>query len=291
MVAVSQLFGTETPDTFDCEVRCAARTAYAAIEVHDYHFHGPQQSEFVPLHGFLDLALSRRPGKPRGRYLDAPASAARAMGDIIFVPAGARLRSEWGGGTQSSVCLSFEGRSDIDRPRWTEAELDASLDVRSPFVRDALLRLARELEQPGFESTLMIEALSLQLGVELGRYFRATRPAEDMLAGRLSAAQLRRIEERVEAAGPLPSVADLALECGISARHFFRMFRTTTGMTLSDYAAERRIARARALLASERIPIKQVSWHCGFETAAAFSAAFRRATGFRPREYRKLLAN
>src|SRR3546814_7646747 len=57
------------------------------------------------------------------------------------------------------------------------------------------------------------------------------------------------------------------------------------------FAAERRIARAKALLAerssSERGPaIKEIAYRCGFETAAAFSVAFRRATGVTPRQYR-----
>jgi AraC family transcriptional regulator len=49
--------------------------------------------------------------------------------------------------------------------------------------------------------------------------------------------------------------------------------------------------RARARLADARAPIKQIAWECGFETPAAFSAAFRRATGYRPREYRQLLTH
>jgi AraC family transcriptional regulator len=68
------------------------------------------------------------------------------------------------------------------------------------------------------------------------------------------------------------------------------MFRATTGRTLSDFAAERRIVRAKALLAGRKPAIKQIAHRCGFETAAAFSAAFRRATGVSPREFREQMA-
>jgi len=43
--------------------------------------------------------------------------------------------------------------------------------------------------------------------------------------------------------------------------------------------------------AADITPIKQVAWECGFETPAAFSAAFRRVTGYRPRDYRQLLTS
>jgi AraC family transcriptional regulator len=100
---------------------------------------------------------------------------------------------------------------------------------------------------------------------------------------------MRLVQDRIEQPGALPAVAELAEACGISTRHFFRMFRETTGTTLSSFAAERRLARAKALLASHRASVKQIAWQCGFETAAAFSAAFRRATGVTPKEYRRAM--
>lgn len=286
MASSALAIGHHSSGTFDLVVRESVRTAIATIELHDYQFHGPQFSEHCFGRSFLDLALSPRPGPPRGRFIDAPVCGARAMGPVIFMPAGTRLRSEWGAGPQRSICLEFnDARSGGEG--WSEHERARSLDVRSHFVNDALVRLAHELIAPSFESTLMIEALCIQLGIELGRYFRSGRDAEIAdCTSRLSASQLRLVEGWIDLPGPLPSIVELARECGISARSFFRSFRATTGMTLSDYAARRRMARAQASLASATVPIKQVAWECGFATPAAFSAAFRRATGFRPRDYR-----
>jgi AraC family transcriptional regulator len=207
------------------------------------------------------------------------------MGDIIFIPGGRGLASEWDAGVQSSICCQF--LTDGERDEWSAPELAASLDVRSPFVRDTLIRLRREIEEPGFGSDIMAEAICLQLGVELGRYFRSSRAANGAPGSRLGPAQLRRIDERLACPGPLPGVAELAAECGVSARQFFRLFRATTGTTLGTYAAERQIARAKTMLAGERAAVKQIAWACGFATAAAFSSAFRRATGCSPREFRR----
>lgn len=273
------------PEAFECRVRGRLALPGATVELHDYRFGRPQSALFEQPHGFLDLAVSHRPGRATGRYV-AEGSGARELGDLIFIPGGQALRSEWGAGAQSSICCSFA--EDLgERDGWTAGELDASLDIRSPFVRDAMMRLAREIESPGFASGLMAEALCVQLGIELDRYFRATRGARDETAGRLTAAQLRDIEERLDCEGQSAGVAELAQACGLSTRHFFRLFRATTGTTLTAFAAERRLARARAMLAAPRPPIKSIAWACGFETAAAFSAAFRRATGASPSDYRR----
>jgi len=288
-LASSLLVGADR-GAFDCVVRRSAATSVATIELHDYYFPAPQQSAFRPQRSFLDLALSGRPGSPAGRFPDAPAAGRRAIGDVMFMPAGVQVEAEWGAGRQSSVCLEFNTAGDLDG-RWGARELATSMDVQRPFVRDALVRLAHELQSPGFDSAILIEALCVQLGVELGRYFRECAGAAAAPCGTLSPRQLRLVDDRIDAAGPLPSVAELAQDCGTSARHFFRIFRATTGRTLSEYAADRRMARARARLADERTPIKQVAWECGFETPAAFSAAFRRVTGYRPRDYRQLLTS
>ncbi len=286
MLEDSLLGAGAMPDAFEYRVRGRLALPQATVELHDYRFGRPQQALFTQPHGFLDLAVSHRPGKARGCYVGGAAAVARPLGDLIFIPAGHSLRSEWGAGAQSSICCRFADGVDI-RDGWTAGELDASLDIRSPFVRDAMMRLAREIESPDFASELMAEALCLQLGIELGRYFRASRSDAAEPAGGLTAAQLRHIEERLDGPGRAVGVAELALECGLSTRHFFRLFRATTGTTLTVFAAGRRLARARAMLAAPRPPIKSIAWACGFETAAAFSAAFRRATGASPSDYRR----
>jgi AraC family transcriptional regulator len=275
----------DLPEAFECTVRGRIVLPHAIVELHDYRFIRPQRALFESALPFLDLALSHRPGAPAGYYLDAATPVAR-IGDILFIPAGRKLRSEWGQGVQRSICCQFDSQLDAAKPAWSPDQLRASLDIRSPFVRDALIRLAHEVEQPGFCSDLMADALCTQLAIELGRYFLDIQQAATGATRRLSPAQLRALEERLEAPGKPPTVAALAAQCGLSTRHFFRIFRATTGMTLSDYAAQGRIARAKSLLRGDARSIKQIAYRCGFQTQAAFSAAFRRATGVSPRDYR-----
>lgn len=277
------------PATIECVVRRQVALPLAQLELHDYRFHGAQKALFRSERGFLDLALSHRPGRALGRYVDTPGHPTVPLGDVMFIPGGHAVDSQWGAGRQSSICCQFEpGR--VDEHGWSDSDLDASLDLRNAFIRDALARLAREIETPGFCSELMAEAICTQIAIELGRHFRGHPQALPAITSRLSAAQIRQIEERLDTAGKTPSVSELAAGCGLSTRHFFRMFRAATGTTLSDYAAARRIARAKALLSDRTPRVKEIAYRCGFETQAAFSAAFRRVTGVTPRAYRQQVA-
>lgn len=287
MSAATVLDSETLPDTFECVIKAGMTLPLARLEIHDYRFSRPQQALFRPSGSFLDLALSHRPGQALGRYVDLPGQRSLPMGDVIFIPAGQSLSTRWGAGVQSSICCRFEPGPTLgleERDGWSSTELDASLDIRNVVIREALVRLAREIEMPGFCADILAESLCTQIAVELGRYFRDRGVAVG--TARLSAAQMRHIEERLEAPGKSPSIASLAAECGLSTRHFFRMFRATTSTTVSEFASARRIARAKTMLGERTPRVKEIAYRCGFETPAAFSAAFRRTTGVTPRQYR-----
>jgi AraC family transcriptional regulator len=288
MSTISAVYDVPETPALQCRVTGRLALAQVTVEIHQYRFNGPQDGVFRSPRAFLDLALSPRPGMPRGAYPAMVRQGLQPLGDIIFIPAGQGLETKWGAGEQTSICCGFEeGRVDLDDATFTASELEACLDVRSAYVREALVRLAREIEAPGFCSDLLAEAIWTELVIELSRYLQRSRGAADQHHGRLTAAQLRRIEELIEQPGKLPSIAALAQLCDLSTRHFFRMFRAATGETLAAYAAARRIDRAKQLLTAPRPAVKEVAWRCGFETSAAFSAAFRKSVGVTPKQFRQ----
>jgi AraC family transcriptional regulator len=75
----------------------------------------------------------------------------------------------------------------------------------------------------------------------------------------------------------------------VSERHFSRLFRIATGESPARFAQGRRLDRAQDRLVHSRLPVKQIAWEAGFESAAAFSAAFRRRTGQSPRAFRQVV--
>jgi len=272
-----------------------ARTAEAAIELHDVVFHADAESDQRTDTALFDLSLSRRGGEPVGHYPDFPQQPQRRIGDLLFIPPQTRFRGRWRRCTQRTLWLIPH-----DTERWLEREwpadvLQGALDIRSGELRGAMLRLAGELARPGFAADLMLEALSTQVLILLQRHLQVG-PARgsagaDEAAGALSPRQLRRIEDICDAPGPVPTLAELARDCGISERHFSRLFRLATGHSAARFVLERRMERARDRLGGSRAPIKQIAWEAGFESPAAFATAFRRATGQSPRAFRQVAQN
>lgn len=290
MNAVSQVYDLPVTPAMECTVRGRIALPGVVMELHHYRFRGQQDGIFSSPRSFLDLALSPRPGDPRGGYGGMVEGEASALGDVLFVPAGSELHTKWGEGEQTSICCGFDGSGfDNDELALSCDALQASLDVRSPAVRDALRRIAGEIAQPGFCSEILAQAIWVQAAIELQRYLRFSGREDELGTRGLSRYQLKNISERIEQPGKPPSVAVLAAECGLSTRHFFRQFKAATGQTLTSYVTDRKISRARQLLRQPGPAIKVVAWDCGFDSAAAFSAAFRKATGFTPRQFREAM--
>jgi transcriptional regulator GlxA family with amidase domain len=82
------------------------------------------------------------------------------------------------------------------------------------------------------------------------------------------------------------SIPDIAEQANMSPRNFARVFRREVGMTPGQYVERMRIARARKLLESTDMPIRQVARRCGFATPETFFRTFARALEATPNQYR-----
>ncbi len=282
MHTISQVYDLPATPEMECRIDGRIELPGVVMELHRYRFFGKQEGTFTSHRGFLDLALSPRPGRPRGGF---ESGGEGALGEIIFVPEGSRLRTRWGDGEQTSICCAFKGAGfDHEDACLTAEATTATLDVRSTAVRAALRRIADEIAQPGFCSEMLAQAMWLEAAIELQRYLRLNAGERRARSG-LSYRQIERINERIAMPGKPPSVAEMAKDCGLSTRHFFRSFRAATGETLTSYVTERKIFRAKERLSQTGMAIKIIAWECGFDSPAAFAAAFRKATGVTPRQF------
>jgi AraC family transcriptional regulator len=213
------------------------------------------------------------------------------IGDVFMVPAHEALHAKSECRQQYSITCTFFPEAVRawlhDDLQWTDSRLQASLAIPSPAIRNTLYRLGEELRSPGFASQAMIETLSGQVVIELARFYMGIDQRRAL--GGLSAWKLRLIDERLAAEGAPPSLAELATLCGLSVRHLTRAFRVSRGRSIGDYMADCRIERAKQRLASGEC-VKSIAYSMGFASPSNFSAAFRRATGETPREYRERVA-
>lgn len=80
---------------------------------------------------------------------------------------------------------------------------------------------------------------------------------------------------------------ELARAAEWSVPHLHDRFKEVLGLSPHQALIRRRIQAARELLAGTNEPVKSVASRCGFSTAAAFCAQFKKITRMSPKVYRK----
>lgn len=242
---------------------------------------------------FYNLSLTGRPASARGRF-EGMEGGYHSVGDLFFLPAGQRYLAKGGPGTQQTLFVEMSADQQL------QDELKIGADVAAvwrtcmnmPFdrLRDLLLRMAREVREPGFASELMVEGLGVTLLAETLRVLQRVE-ANAARKGGLSPWRLRTIEARIRDGGSLPTLGELAELCGLSRRQLMRAFREETGRTVGAFVQDLTLERAKVLLQNTDLPIGEVAAQLGFTTATAFSTAFRRSVGESPRNFRAASIN
>jgi len=82
------------------------------------------------------------------------------------------------------------------------------------------------------------------------------------------------------------SVAALAAELGVTARHLRRAVEHEVGVPLVEIAQSRRLALARRLLADSRMSLAAIAFASGFRSVRRFNATFARRFGRAPSRLR-----
>lgn len=208
---------------------------------------------------------------------------------LTFVPPGQKMSSSFAAGNSRSLCCMLDANvvesflTDIPAWNWSQRLFDDCAHVGSTEIQWLLRRMYREVQEPDFATTDILETLAKQLAVEIVRKFKLRGNADDRHNGGLSPWRMRLIHERVHSDAPLPHLKEVAALCDITVRHLARAFRTETGQTLGRYIDAVMVERANTLLQT-RVPVGQVAKCLGYSTSGAFAAAFRRATGVQPGE-------
>lgn len=98
----------------------------------------------------------------------------------------------------------------------------------------------------------------------------------------ISRARLR-IRESLEENLTIQQIAD---EMSISYSNFRKLFKEFTGIAPSMYQQELRLQRAKELLATTNLSIKEIAYRLNFESPDYFSSKFKIKTGDKPSEFR-----
>lgn len=85
---------------------------------------------------------------------------------------------------------------------------------------------------------------------------------------------------------PLP-LGDVARQAGLSESHFCRLFKDSTGLTLTDYVNRSRVEWAKRELLKPEERISEIAFLIGYQSLSQFNRSFARIVGQSPTQYRR----
>jgi AraC family transcriptional regulator len=161
------------------------------------------------------------------------------------------------------------------------------------FFEDAVFwetasKLKSVIERGKSERMLYSEALARVLAHELSCSDQDLVRTSSVSHGGLASWQMRAVTAYVEEhLGRQTSLLTLAGLARLSQHHFCRAFKHSFGISPHQYLVERRIERAKILLADRASSVTDVGLILGYSQTSSFSVAFRKITAQTPSEFRR----
>jgi AraC-like DNA-binding protein len=219
-----------------------------------------------------------------GRYLDADGS------EYLLAPGDFFQRLP---GRRHSTIHEVDGR-------WAECFVALGRELFDAMVALGCLRAAAPVLSPGL-SVALVERFD-ELVREMGEVPQRELPVAlaHMHALLLDVLDLDRRGERPDAGAELVeeacrmlsrdlaqrlSVPALAARLGVGYERFRKVFRERVGTSPGDYRIRRRLERARAMLVSGEMSVKEVAYALGYPNAFAFSRQFAKFAGAPPSHF------
>jgi AraC family transcriptional regulator len=154
-----------------------------------------------------------------------------------------------------------------------------------PLLREAVLALRNEMGKLD-GSAGYARNLAGTLAAHLVRNYSTHRPELAETRAGLSPVALRRVVRHIEDhLAENVSIDDLAGVAGLSACHFARMFKQSTGMTPHQHVLNSRVAKAKGLLLDTSATLAEVASLSGFYDQAHLTRCFRRFVGTTPANF------
>ena len=219
-------------------------------------------------------------------------------GSILMVPAGQPARYRWSG--HSDSLHVFLDQAVVARVAAEVFELDAArasvppldgLDL--PRLRSAMLAVNDELVDGGAGGGLATESLANLIAVHLLRNTSASQRTARRTDGALSRSRLRAVIEYIEGhVDTALTLEQMAAIAHLSAYHFARQFKASTGLSPHQYVIARRVERAQQLLREgDDLSLAAVAAGAGFSDQSQFSHHFKRRLGMTPGQFRRSARN
>jgi AraC family transcriptional regulator len=172
-------------------------------------------------------------------------------------------------------------------PRVENLIFDPGPGIRDDVFRELGLSLLPALRAPEQANRLFTDHVAMALASHAAHAYggqNLRRP----ISGGLASWQAKRAKEMIlhDLSGNT-SVEEIASACGLSASHFSRSFRKTTGFAPHTWLLRARVERAMALLRQRDVVVGDVAAACGFANQSHFARVFTRQIGMSPSAWRR----
>ncbi len=182
--------------------------------------------------------------------------------------------------------IGFSGHNMDDRVR--AGFLSPTKPIYHVGFSDAIVRLYRS----ALDAAMAEEAYSQQLmaGVVnhlIGLMYSLERNIELKTRNQQHVDMVNRARLRIreELESPL-TIQQVAEEMGVSYSNFRKLFKEHTGLSPATYQQDLRLQRAKELLSTTNMSIKEIAYRLNFESPDYFSSKFRIKTGRKPSDLR-----
>ncbi len=184
-----------------------------------------------------------------------------------------------------SYWIGFKGRNMDDRVR--AGFLSPQKPIYHVGFSDSIVRLYKQaydaaIEEAAYSQQLMAGMVNLLIGMMYSKERNIQLSRNQAHVDLISRARLR-IREALESSLTIQQVAE---EMGISYSNFRKLFKEHTGISPAIYQQDLRLQRAKEMLSTTDISVKEIAYRLNFESPDYFSAKFKAKTGRRPSELR-----
>jgi AraC-like DNA-binding protein len=177
---------------------------------------------------------------------------------------------------------------DADAPRISDLKFTPGVGVMDQIVGELTRLLLPAFDNTDQVSQLFADHIGLALGTHVAQAYGGMRNVDALSRGGLATWQERRAKELMGANLQRDvSTADVARECALSAGHFARAFRRSTGLSPHQWLLQRRIDEAHGLLRDRRLSLAEIARACGFADQSHFTKAYTRLRGITPGAWRR----
>jgi AraC family transcriptional regulator len=161
------------------------------------------------------------------------------------------------------------------------------LRTQSPVVSYIVDAISQEAGGNSIGGALYVDALSTQLIVNLLRSFASVQFLDKSGRDELPAHVRRRIVDYIEARIDQPlGLDELAEVACMGVWTFTKRFRASFQTTPHQYVVDKRLEKAKKMLAGGRLPVKTIASDCGFADQAHLTRVMRARLGLTPSSIR-----